>query len=78
MTHADLARALAEAHSASEMGGEGLTVLELTAALHLSPERVRNILRPMLATGKVRLGRKVVLTMHGHRAPVASYVLATP
>ena len=76
MTAAELIDALRAAQTSPD-GGEGVTVRELMAASGgaLTDEGARNLLRPLLAAGKVRPSKKRMMAMDGVYRMAPSYVL---
>ena len=76
MTAAELIDALRAANiNYKPEEGEGVTVMEMASSAKLSTEAVRNLLRPLLAAGKVRPSKKRMMAMDGVYRMAPSYVL---
>ena len=76
MTAAELLDALRAANAnPNPEEGEGVTVMEMATESKLSADAVRNLLRPLLAAGKVRPSKKRMMAMDGVYRMAPSYVL---
>lgn len=81
MNEAELLKALAAAHAPTANDDPGMTVREMATAVYGSDsaynrQRVGERLRPLLAAGQVRGGRRQVMQNNGcaRRAPVYAVV----
>lgn len=76
MTAAELIDALRAANVHADEG-EGITIREVVDSSRgmLSEKVVRDLLRQMIADGKVRVSRRLYVALDGRRAQVPSYVL---
>lgn len=73
LTEAKLIEALQEAEQAAPHRTTGLTVRELCAMLDMPQERVRELLRPLVESGKVASSRGTRTGLHGGRSATIVY-----
>jgi hypothetical protein len=58
--------------------GEGLTTEEIATATGFGTTKVRKLLKAAVLAGRVRLGSKVILTLHGKPMTTHTYVVLKP
>lgn len=77
MTEAQLLDALIEA-TRRTIGGEGMTVSEISAATGVNESRIRVTIRKAMQQGRVQACTKVIQTISGRLTPVPSYKFVEP